>query len=59
MVGGEDAVGPISVRNNKQRSLGTEWSRSDVGTPPTHNSEKPLGLVASIKNNTMNTKRHG
>ena len=37
--------------NNKQRSLGPEWSISEFGTPPTHNSGKPHGLVASNNNN--------
>ena len=51
MVEGEGGAGPISVRNNKRRSLGPEWSISKVGTPPPHNSDKPHGLVASINNN--------
>ena len=29
--------GLISVRNNKRRILGPEWSMSKVGTPPPHN----------------------
>ena len=43
--------GLISVRNNKRQILGPEWSMSEVGTPPPHNSEKPHGLVESINNN--------
>ena len=43
--------GLISVRNNKRRILGPEWSMSEVGTPSTHNSNKPHGLVDSINNN--------
>ena len=35
--------GLISVCNNKQRILDPEWSMSEVGTPPPHNSEKPHG----------------
>ena len=35
--------------NNKQQLLGTEWSMSEVGTPPPHNSEKLHGLEDSIK----------
>ena len=37
MAGGESWEGPISVHNNKRRSLGPEWSMSEVGTPPPHN----------------------
>ena len=51
MSGGEVWAGPISVRNNKRRFLGSEWSMSEVGTPPPHISEKPNGLVAIINNN--------
>ena len=39
MTGGEDGAVQISVCNNKRRSLGLEWSMSEVGTPPPHNSE--------------------
>ena len=39
--------------NNKQQLLGTEWSMSEVGTPPPHNSDKPHGLVDSINNNNI------
>ena len=53
--GGEGGAGPISkLRNNMIRSLGLEWSMSEVGTPPHHDSEKPHGQVASIKNNNNN-----
>ena len=45
--------GLISVRNNKRQILGTEWSISEVGTPPPHNSDKPHGLVDSINNNNQ------
>ena len=45
-------AGPIrKLRNNKRQSLGLEWSVSEVGTPPPHNSDKPHGLVASNNNN--------
>ena len=51
MTGIEGGKGPISkLRNNKKRRLGLEWSMSEVGTPPPHNSEKLHGLVASINN---------
>ena len=41
-VGGEVRAGPIiKLRKNRRRSLGPEWSMSEVGTPPPHNSEKP------------------
>ena len=50
--GGEGGAGTISkLRNNKQRSLGPEWSMSKVGNPPPHQLDKPHGLVASINNN--------
>ena len=39
--------------NNKQWILGLEWSMSEVGTPPPHNSDKPHGLVDSINNNNI------
>ena len=43
---GEGGSGPISkLRKNKRRSLGPEWSISEYGTPPPHNSDKPHGLV--------------
>ena len=45
--------GLISVHNNKRRILGPEWSMSEVGTPPPHNSDKPHGLVDSINNNNI------
>ena len=51
MAVGESGAGPISVRNNKQCSLGLEWLMSKVGTPPLHNLDKPHVLVASINNN--------
>ena len=55
--GGEGGVGPISkLRNNKRRILGLEWSMSEVGTPPPHNSDKPHGLVDRINNNNNNHK---
>ena len=49
------------MRNNKQRILGPEWSMSEVGTPPPHNSDKPQGLVESINNNnnSADTKNSG
>ena len=50
MEGGEVGAGSISVGNNKQRILGTEWSMSKIGTPPLHNLDTPQGLVASINN---------
>ena len=38
--GGEGGVGQIiKVCNNKRLILGPEWSMSEVGTPPSHNSE--------------------
>ena len=40
--------------NNKQRILVLEWSMSEVGTPPLHNSDKTHGLVDSIINNNKN-----
>ena len=50
--GGEGWVGPKSkLCNNKQLSLDPEWSISEVGTLPTHNLDKPHGLVASNSNN--------
>ena len=55
MVEGEGGAGPIRLRNNKRRSLGPEWSMSEVGTPPPHNSDKTHGLGASINNNNMHT----
>ena len=51
---GGGGAGPISIRTNKLRSLGLEWSMSEVGTPPPHNSYKPRGLGASIHNNNNN-----
>ena len=53
MTGGEGGAGPIIICKNKQRSLGTEWSMSEVGTPQPHNWDKPHGLVASINNNNL------
>ena len=52
-------VGPIiKLHNNKRQSLGLEWSMSKVGTPPSHNYDKPHELVASNnKNNKQNEKR--
>ena len=48
MVRVESGAGPISkLHNNKQRSLGPEWSMSEVGTPPPHNMDKPHGMVTS------------
>ena len=43
--GGEGSISKIC--NNTQQSLGPEWSMSEVGTLPTHNLDKPHGLVAS------------
>ena len=37
----------FNVRDNKQQSLGPEWSLSEVGTPPPHDSDIPHGLVES------------
>ena len=51
MTGEGIGTGTISVRNNNRRSLGPEWSMSEVGTPLPHNLDKPHGLVASINNN--------
>ena len=45
----------ISVRNNKRRIIGPEWSMSEVGTPPPHNLEKTHGMVDSTNNNNNNT----
>ena len=59
MAGGEGRTGPIRVHNNKRRSLGPEWSMSEVGTPPPHNLDKPHGLVASINNNSNNRNFDG
>ena len=42
--------GLISVRNNKRRILGPKWSMSEIGTPPSHNLDKPHKLVYSINN---------
>ena len=51
-IGGEGGVGPISkLYNNKQQSLGPDWSMSEVGTPSPHNLDKPHRLVASNNNN--------
>ena len=56
--GEEGWAGPISkLGNNKRRSIGSEWSMSKVGTPPTHNLDNPHGLVASINNNNV-TNHH-
>ena len=56
MEGGEGGADPISkLRKNKRPSLGPEWSMSEVGTPPPHNSNKPHRLVASNNNNNNNT----
>ena len=47
-------MGPISkLRRKKRQSLVSEWSMSEVGIPPPHNSEKPHGLGASINNNNI------
>ena len=55
--GREGGLGPIrKIRNDKRRSLGMEWSMSEVGNPPPHNLDKPHGLVASINNNNNNNK---
>ena len=43
--------GLITEHNNKRKILGMEWSMSEVGTPPPHNSDKPHGMVESINNN--------
>ena len=40
------------LHNNKRRILGPEWSLSDVGKPPSHDSYIPHGLV------TINTHTH-
>ena len=49
--GGAGGAVPISkLRNNTRQSLGMQWSMSEVGTPPLHNSNKPHGLVASNNN---------
>ena len=37
----------FKLRNNKRRSLGPEWSLSEVGTPTPHDLDIPHGLVAS------------
>ena len=56
--GREVGAGPISkLRNNKRRSLGPEWSMSEVGTMPPQNLDKPHRLVASINNNNNIHKR--
>ena len=55
MAEGEGGAGTISIRNNKQRSLGPEWSMSEFGTPPPNNLDKPHGLVASINNRQQET----
>ena len=59
MVVGEGGEVPISVHNNKRWSLGPEWSMSEVGTPPPHNSDTPYILVASINNNNNNREEMG
>ena len=47
--GGESGAGPISkLHNNKRHIQGTDWSISEVGTPPPYNYDKPHELVASI-----------
>ena len=51
MSGGGGGSGSISVCNNKLYSIGPEWSKYEVGTPPSHNSDKPHIVVASINNN--------
>ena len=52
--GGEGGAGIISkLRNNKQCSLGPEWSMSEVRTPPPHNLDKPHVLVASNNINNL------
>ena len=43
--------GLMSVCNNRLRILGTEWSMSEVGTPPPYNLDKPHRMVDSIINN--------
>ena len=50
--GGEGPI--IKIRNNNKRSLGPEWSMSEVGTPPPHDSEKPHVLVYIINKNNNN-----
>ena len=51
MTGGEGGAGPISKpRKNKWRSLGTEWSMSEVGTPLPNNLDRPHELVTSNNN---------
>ena len=39
--------------NNKRRSLGPEWSMSEVGNPPPHNTEKPHRMVAITNNKNI------
>ena len=47
-VRGEGGAGSISkIFNNKQQSLGPEWSMFKFGTSPPHNLDKPHGLVTS------------
>ena len=49
--GGEGGECSISkLLNNTGRSLVLEWSISEVGTPPPHNSDKPHRLVTSNNN---------
>ena len=52
--GGKCVVGPITkLLKNKRRSLGLQWSMSEVGTPPNHNSDK-YHVLAAINNNNKN-----
>ena len=37
----------FNLRNNKRQSLGPEWSLSEAGTSPPHDSDTPHGLVNS------------
>ena len=44
----QGGLGSISkLCNNKRRSLGPEWSMSEVGTSPSHNMDKTHRLVFS------------
>ena len=50
----EGGAVPISkTLNNNQRSLGLECLMSKVGTPSTHNLDRPHLLVASNNNNNI------
>ena len=49
--GGEGPI--IKICNNNKRSLGPEWSMSEIGAPPLHNLDNTHGLVASNNNKTI------